>query len=257
MHSKENERLAKEMGVKKVCLPKAGKKSEKREEHGRQGWYKRARRFRAGIEGRISVMKRRQYLGCCWDRGVRKDSVDGWDGESLTANLDTIARTVGGSVSSKRTIDRSEWESRTTTRHLCSPFLLKLSGSGAKQPPRVRIRVATTTRNPTEATAHDSRSLRSREPLELIPELRLEMEPALAALDRLLDDDEIFLRSRPTCPGATPTPKARTPLHPVEVILRMLVLRRLYDWSFEATERNVSDSLLLRQFCRLYLEAAP
>jgi transposase, IS5 family len=43
----------------------------------------------------------------------------------------------------------------------------------------------------------------------------------------------------------------------VEVVLRMLVLRRLYDWSFEATERNVSDSLLLRQFCRLYLEAAP
>ena len=32
---------------------------------------------------------------------------------------------------------------------------------------------------------------------------------------------------------------------------------RLYDWSFEATERNVSDSLLLRQFARLYLEAAP
>jgi IS5 family transposase len=44
---------------------------------------------------------------------------------------------------------------------------------------------------------------------------------------------------------------------PVEVILRMLMVRRLYDWSFEATERNVSDSLLLRQFTRLYLEAAP
>src|SRR5215203_3074718 len=43
----------------------------------------------------------------------------------------------------------------------------------------------------------------------------------------------------------------------VEMILRMLVLRRLYDWSFEATERNVSDSLILRQFCRLYLEPAP
>jgi hypothetical protein len=28
-------------------LPKAGKKSEKREEHERQGWFKRARRFRA------------------------------------------------------------------------------------------------------------------------------------------------------------------------------------------------------------------
>ena len=43
-------------------MPKAGKKSEKREEHERQGWYKRARRFRAGIEGRISVMKRRERV---------------------------------------------------------------------------------------------------------------------------------------------------------------------------------------------------
>jgi IS5 family transposase len=93
VHSRENERLAKEMGVKKVCLPKAGKKSEKREEHKRQGWYKRARRFRAGIEGRISVMKRRQYLGCCRDRG--EEGFDRWVGWGvLTANLGTIARTV-------------------------------------------------------------------------------------------------------------------------------------------------------------------
>jgi transposase, IS5 family len=69
VHSKENEQVAKEMGVKKVCLPKAGKKSTERKEHERQRWYKRARRFRAGIEGRISVMKRRQYLGRCRDKG--------------------------------------------------------------------------------------------------------------------------------------------------------------------------------------------
>ena len=37
----------------------------------------------------------------------------------------------------------------------------------------------------------------------------------------------------------------------------MLVVRRLYDWSYEETERFVSDSLVLRQFCRLYLERAP
>jgi hypothetical protein len=73
------------MGVKKVCLPKAGKKSEKREEHERQGWFKRARRFRAGIEGCISVMKRR-HAANIWavaGIGVRKDSIDGWAGESL------------------------------------------------------------------------------------------------------------------------------------------------------------------------------
>jgi transposase, IS5 family len=69
VHSKENERVTKEMGVKKVCLPKAGNKSKERQEHEWQGWFKRARRFRAGIEGRISVMKRREHLGRCRDRG--------------------------------------------------------------------------------------------------------------------------------------------------------------------------------------------
>jgi transposase, IS5 family len=93
VHSRENERLAKEMGVKKVCLPKAGNKSAEREEYEGQGWFKRARRFRAGIEGRISVMKRRQYLGCCRDRG--EEGFDRWVGWGvLTANLGTIARTV-------------------------------------------------------------------------------------------------------------------------------------------------------------------
>src|SRR5215208_3172810 len=47
------------------------------------------------------------------------------------------------------------------TRAFCKHALV----SGAKEPPRVRIRVASTTRNPTEAATHDSRSLRSREPL--------------------------------------------------------------------------------------------
>ena len=93
---------------------------------------------------------------------------------------------------------------------------------------------------------------------ELIPELRLEMEPELAALDRLLDEDEIFLAVKADLSRRRPnSSRLGRRSTPVEVILRMLVVRRLYDWSFEATERNVSDSLVLRRFCRLYLEAAP
>jgi IS5 family transposase len=93
---------------------------------------------------------------------------------------------------------------------------------------------------------------------ELIPELRLEMEPELAQLDRLLDDDEIFLRIKADFSKRRPnSERLGRRSTPVEVILRMLIVRRLYDWSFEATERNVSDSLILRQFCRLYLEGAP
>jgi IS5 family transposase len=93
VHSKENEQIAKQMGVKKVCLPKAGNKTTEREEHERQRWYKRARRFRAGIEGRISVMKRRQYLGRCRDKG--EEGFGRWVGWGvLVANLDTIAQTL-------------------------------------------------------------------------------------------------------------------------------------------------------------------
>jgi IS5 family transposase len=96
VHSRENERIAQEeYGVKKVCLPKAGKKSAEREEYERQGWYKRARRFRAGIEGRISVMARRGYLSRCRDRG--EEGFGRWVGWGvLTANLDTIAQTLAG-----------------------------------------------------------------------------------------------------------------------------------------------------------------
>ncbi len=43
----------------------------------------------------------------------------------------------------------------------------------------------------------------------------------------------------------------------MDVILRMLVVKRLYGYSYEETERNVSDSLRLRQFCRVYLNAVP
>jgi IS5 family transposase len=93
VHSKDNEQIAKEMEVKKVCLPKAGKKSAERQEYERQRWFKRARRFRAGIEGRISVMKRREYLGRCRDRG--EEGFCRWVGWGvLTANLGTIAQTL-------------------------------------------------------------------------------------------------------------------------------------------------------------------
>ncbi len=93
---------------------------------------------------------------------------------------------------------------------------------------------------------------------ELIPELRLEMEPELRELDRLLSDDALFASVRADLSKRYPNSRTRgRHSTPVEVILRMLVLRRLYGWSYEATERNVSDSLVLRQFARLYLEAAP
>jgi IS5 family transposase len=95
---------------------------------------------------------------------------------------------------------------------------------------------------------------------EMVPtKLRLEMEPERAALDQLLEDDELFVGLKADFSKRRPNSlRLGRRSTPVEVILRMLVVRRLYDyWSFEATERNVSDSLILREFCRLYLEPAP
>ena len=93
---------------------------------------------------------------------------------------------------------------------------------------------------------------------ELVPKLTLEMEPQLAQLDVLLDDDELFSVVRADLIQRYPN-SGRLGRHstPVEVVLRMLVVKRLYGWSYEQTERFVSDSIVLRQFCRLYLEPAP
>jgi len=93
---------------------------------------------------------------------------------------------------------------------------------------------------------------------EMIPKLKLEMEPELAQLDLLLDDDELFKLVKADLVKRYPN-SGRLGRHstPVEVILRMLVVKRLYDWSYEQTEHFVSDSIVLRQFCRLYLESVP
>jgi transposase, IS5 family len=93
---------------------------------------------------------------------------------------------------------------------------------------------------------------------EMVPKLKLEMEPELAQLDELLEDDVLFARVKADLARRYPN-SARLGRRstPVEVILRMLVVKRLYDWSYEQTEHFVSDSIVLRQFCRLYLESVP
>src|SRR5215831_28892 len=92
----------------------------------------------------------------------------------------------------------------------------------------------------------------------LVPQLGLRFEPQLEQLDRLLDDDELFERVRADLARRYPKTGSRgRPSTPVEVILRMLVVMRLYGWSYEQAESFVNDSLVLRQFCRLYLEKVP
>ena len=65
VYSPENERSASERGVKQVVLPKPGRVSKKRRAYERQRWFRRGRNWRAGIEGRISGLKRRHKLERC------------------------------------------------------------------------------------------------------------------------------------------------------------------------------------------------
>ena len=89
----------------------------------------------------------------------------------------------------------------------------------------------------------------------LVPQLGLHFEPQLDQLDRLLDDDAIVDRLRDDLARRYPRTRSHgRPSTPVEVILRMLVVMRLYSWSYAQTEYFVNDSLVLRQFCRVYLE---
>ncbi len=93
---------------------------------------------------------------------------------------------------------------------------------------------------------------------DLVPKLLCEFEPVLRELDRLLEDDEILQCIKADL--ARRAPNSLTlgrPSTPVEVILRLLVVKRLYGWSYQEVEHFVSDSLVLRQFCRVYLERVP
>ncbi len=93
---------------------------------------------------------------------------------------------------------------------------------------------------------------------ELVPTLGLTMDPVLARLDGLLDDDVLFQKVRADLAKRCPrTETEGRPSTPVEVIPRMLVVKHLYGWSYAKTEHWVKDSLVLRQFCRVYLETVP
>lgn len=93
---------------------------------------------------------------------------------------------------------------------------------------------------------------------ELVPALSMQMEPVLTKLDQLLEDDTLFQLLKADLARRHPrTLIDGRPSTPVEVILRMLIVKHLYGFSYEQTEHWVGDSLVLRQFCRLYLERVP
>ncbi len=91
-----------------------------------------------------------------------------------------------------------------------------------------------------------------------VPKVAAQTDPVLKELDRLLSDDELYRQVR-----ADLGKRYRyTLVHgrhstPVEVILRMLICKHLYQWSYRETEERVADSLVLRWFCRVYFQSVP
>ena len=92
----------------------------------------------------------------------------------------------------------------------------------------------------------------------LIEKLAIEMEPELAAIDKLLDDDELYQLIKHDFGKRSPkTLETGRYSSPVEVLLRQLTVKRLYRWTYRQTEWQVRDSLVMRWFCRIYWEAVP
>ncbi len=89
--SAANEREAQALGVKKVALPAQGRLSAKRAEQQKQRWFRRALRWRAGIEATISTLKHPFSMArATYQGGLGFERYVGWC--VITKNLFSIAR---------------------------------------------------------------------------------------------------------------------------------------------------------------------
>jgi transposase, IS5 family len=85
-----------------------------------------------------------------------------------------------------------------------------------------------------------------------------DLSPELKKIDAYLEDEKLYKLIRVDLSKRYPkTKETGRNSTPVEVVLRMLVVKRLYGYSYEETERAVRDSLSLRAFCRVYLNDVP
>jgi len=90
-YSQANEDWLKDSGVKRVSIPKRGKIGTERRRYQKQSWFQRLKRFRAGIEARISLLKRKFGLKRSRLRG--SPGVNIWVGQGIFAhNLWQAAR---------------------------------------------------------------------------------------------------------------------------------------------------------------------
>jgi transposase, IS5 family len=91
-----------------------------------------------------------------------------------------------------------------------------------------------------------------------VPQMAQRVDPVLKELDQLLDDDALYQQIRSDFGKRY----RWTLVHgrhstPVEVLLRMLIVKQLHGWSYQETEEQVDQNLILRWFCRLYWAPVP
>ncbi len=92
----------------------------------------------------------------------------------------------------------------------------------------------------------------------LLPDADKLWDPTLRRIDTLLDDDELVDRMADALARRHPQSCRRGRLGtPAAVVLRLLVLKHLYDWSFDECEREVCGHLVYRSFCRIDGERVP
>jgi transposase, IS5 family len=103
------------------------------------------------------------------------------------------------------------------------------------------------------------RAYRQRSLIEvLLPDGDKLWDPTLRRIDALLDDEGLVDRVAAALAQRHPQSQCRGRLGtPAAVVLRMLILKHLHDWSFDACEREVRGSLVYRAFCRIDGERVP
>src|SRR2546428_322406 len=103
------------------------------------------------------------------------------------------------------------------------------------------------------------RAYRERSLVEvLLPDADKLWDSTLRQIDALLEDEVLVDRVAEALAQRHPQSRRRGRLGtPAAVVLRMLVLKHLHDWSFDECEREVRGHLVYRAFCRIDGERVP